>query len=224
MTKKIFPAFLECHALQQIQINHRNYHQHIPTWLQQRFDDLPLHQSCYNDASSSNTITLNHILQQHASMLTVTDAMLMTPLHILCCNPAATAEIIQLLKTAQPHATSMRNVINKMPLMMLLESKNKKFNAFHEDGQLLPLVGLLEQGLHIDALEMIWAFVDKMALTLELGNIDEVLVGLLTFMYGVNKTILTISICIWDTIFILIIVLMVLEFELLVKSKFQSVF
>jgi hypothetical protein len=120
-----FPAFLECHVLQQRQINHCNYHQHSPTWLQQRFDDLPLHQSCSNDASSSNnTITLNHTLQQYTSMITVTDAMLMTPLHILCCNPAATDEMIQLLKADQPYATSMRNAMNKIELKLMICVKN----------------------------------------------------------------------------------------------------
>jgi hypothetical protein len=48
--------------------------------------------------------------------------------------------------------------MNKTPLTMLLESKScEKYNALHDtDGQLLLLVGLLEQqGLDFEALEMI---------------------------------------------------------------------
>jgi hypothetical protein len=52
-----------------------------------------------------------------------------------------------MLKAAQPHAAaSMRNVMDKTPLMMLLETKSgrEKCSAFHDgDGQLLPLVRLL---------------------------------------------------------------------------------
>jgi hypothetical protein len=122
-------------------------------------------------------------------MLTATDAMLMTPLHILCCNPTVTTEMIQLLKAAQPYAASMRNVMNKTPLMMLLESKNcEKYNALHDaDGQLLPLVGLLEQqGLDFEALQMIMsASGNEMVLVSELQHNDEAS-GLLPFMYGAS--------------------------------------
>jgi hypothetical protein len=97
-------------------------------------------------------------------MLTENDAMLMTPLQILCCNPTATTEMIQVLKAVQPQVALMRNARNKMPLMILLESKSKKCNAFHdENGQLLLLIGLLEQGLDCYALDVIQAFdSDKM--------------------------------------------------------------
>jgi hypothetical protein len=186
VTKIYDGAFSKCHALQQRQINGRNCHQYISTWLRRRFDNLPLHQICYNDTSTLDTNTLNSLLQQHVSMFTSTDAMLMTPLHVLCCNPTATLEMIQLLIAAQRHTSLMRNAMNKTPLMMLLESKSKKNNAFHDqDGQLLPLVGLLEQGLDHDALEMIWTFDDKIVLFSELEKRDEVS-GLLPFMYGAS--------------------------------------
>jgi hypothetical protein len=98
-------AFDGCTSLEQRQPNGKNYHPNNNTWLQHRFDDLPLHQACYNNYNKNALITrsiLQNLTQQHASMLTVTDAMLMTPLHILCCNPTATTEMIQLLKAAQP--------------------------------------------------------------------------------------------------------------------------
>jgi hypothetical protein len=183
-------AFDECRSLKQRQPNGKNYHANNNTWLQQRFDDLPLHQACYNNNKNAliTRSILQNLIQQHASMLTVTDAMLMTPLHILCCNPTATTEMIQLLKAAQPHASSMRNVMNKTPLMMLLESRSrKKYNALHDaDGQLLPLVGLLKHGLDFEALEMIMsASGNEMVLVSELQHNDEAS-GLLPFMYGAS--------------------------------------
>jgi hypothetical protein len=186
-----YRAFNECTSLEQRQPNGKNYHANINIWLQHRFDDLPLHQACYNNYNKNALITrsiLQNLIQQHASsMITVTDAMLMTPLHILCCNPTATLEMIQLLKAAQPHAASMRNVMNKTPLMMLLESKShEKYNALHDaDGQLLPLAGLLEQGLDFEALEMIMSLSGNNIFVSEL-KIEDLTSGLLPFMYGAS--------------------------------------
>jgi hypothetical protein len=187
-------AFSGCTALNQRQTNGNNYHRNTHTWLRQRFNDLPLHQACFNyNTNTNNRITntnnLHDLIQQHSgtSMFTSTDAMLMTPLHVLCCNPTATLEMIQMLKAAQPDAASMRNVMNKTPLMMLLESKSKNYSAFHDEGgQLLPLVGLLEQGLDFDALEMIKsASVNDVVFVSELQHNDEAS-GLLPFMYGAS--------------------------------------
>jgi hypothetical protein len=186
-------AFDGCTALNQRQTNGNNYNADIDTWLHQRFNDLPLHQACFNYNTNTNTqITnksnLHDLIQQHsASMLISTDAMLMNPLHVLCCNPAATLEMIQMLKVAQPDAASRRNVMDKTPLMMLLESKNEDYSTFHDErGQLLPLVGLLEQGLDFDALVMIKsASVNDMIFVSELEIEDETS-GLLPFMYGAS--------------------------------------
>jgi hypothetical protein len=184
-------AFFKCIALNQRQPNGKNYHVNNITWLRQRFNDLPLHQACYNNNINTfitETTNLRSLLQQHnASMLTSTDAMIMTPLHVLCCNPTATLESIQMLKAAQPDAASMRNVMNKTPLMMLLETKSDKYSAFHdEDGQLLPLVGLLEKGLDVDALEMIMSVsANDMVFVSELQSNNETS-GLLPFMYGAS--------------------------------------
>jgi hypothetical protein len=157
-----YSTFCGCTSLKQKQPNGKNYHANNNTWLQQRFDGLPLHKACYNNYNKNDLITrsiLQNLTQQHASMLTVTNATHMSPLHIPCCSPTATTDMIQLLKAAQSHAASMRNAMNsKAPLMMLLESKScQKYNTLHDaDGQLLPPVGLLEQqGLDFEALEMI---------------------------------------------------------------------
>jgi hypothetical protein len=183
-------AFFKCIALNQRQPNGKNYHANTDTWLRQRFNDLPLHQACYNN--NTNTFitdkrNIHNLLQQHnTSMLTSTDAMAMTPLHVLCCNPTATLESIQILKAAQPPAALMRNVLHQTPLMLLLESKSKKYRAFHnEEGHLLPLVGLLEQGLDFDALEMIQSISGNNIFVSELQSNDETS-GLLPFMYGAS--------------------------------------
>ncbi len=186
-------VFWGCDVLDQRQTNGNNDHHDTVTWLRQRFNDLPLHQACFNYNTNTNTRITNtnnlpNLIQQHSgtSMLTSTDAMLMTPLHVLCCNPTATLEMIQMLKAAQPDAASRRNVMDKTPLMMLLESKSKNYSAFHdEDGQLLPLVGLLEQGLDFDALEMIKSVSGNNIFVSELEIEDETS-GLLPFMYGAS--------------------------------------
>jgi hypothetical protein len=185
-------AFDGCTALDQRQPNSNNYHDDTDTWLRQRFSNLPLHQACFNyniNTRITNTNYLHDLIQQHSgtSMLTSTDAMLMTPLHVLCCNPAATLEMIQMLKAAQPDAASMRNVMDKTPLMMLLESKNENYSALHDtDGQLLPLVGLLEQGLDFEALEMIKSTSDNGIIPVSELQRDDETSGLLPFMYGAS--------------------------------------
>jgi hypothetical protein len=78
--------------------------------------------------------------------------------------------------------------MNKTLLMMLLESRScEKYSAFHdEDGGLLSLVELLEQGLDLNALEMIMsASSDDMSFISELSINDETS-GLLLFMYGAS--------------------------------------
>jgi hypothetical protein len=183
-----FQAFVACDGLDQRQlVNGCNYHEDTDTWICQQFDNLPLHQMCYNDTSTLNTITFNKSIQEHASMIITNDAMLMTPLHILCCNPTATTEMIVQLQATEPQAASMENVMNKTPLMILLESKQIKYNAFQENGQLLPVVGLLEQGLDYNTFKVIWAFGgnNMRVLVSELEKRDETS-GLLPFMYGAS--------------------------------------
>jgi hypothetical protein len=108
-----------------------------------------------------------------------------TPIHP-SFNSTATFGIILLLKVAQPHVASIRNALNNTPLVKLLESKSKQCNTFHEDGQLLPLVGLFKWGLDFDTLEMIWAFVgDVMGVVSKLASRDDAS-GLLPFLYGAS--------------------------------------
>jgi hypothetical protein len=177
-------AFYECEALEQREANGYNNHVDTGTWLQQRFGNLPIHRACYDNTNTLTVNTLENLISQHAvSMLTSTDSMLMTPLHVLCSNPNATIEMIKLLKVAQPDAALMQNVMDKTPLRMLLECKSERYHRFHDkDGQLLPLVKLLQQGLDFDALEMILGYDNSMP---ELWKIDDTS-GLSPFMYGAS--------------------------------------
>jgi hypothetical protein len=178
--------FYNCDSLQQRQVNGCNYHANTGTWLRQRFDNLPIHQALYNSPNTMTATVLTNIIQQHTpTMLTSTDAMLMTPLHVLCCNPIVTAEMIQILKDACPDTASMRNVLNETPLMMYFKCKKKEYNAYHVDGQLLPLVQLLKSGIECKFLKVIWILYDQAMLVSQLEERNE-LSGLLPFMYGAS--------------------------------------
>jgi hypothetical protein len=101
---------------------------------------------------TTGTSILHDLIQQDnnaASSLTSTDAMLMTPLHVRCCNPTASIESIPMLKATLLQAASMRNVMYKTPLMMLLVITSEQYSRFgvedeDDKGELLPLVVLLK--------------------------------------------------------------------------------
>jgi hypothetical protein len=172
--------------LEQRKINCCNYHYSTDKWLRQRFDNLPLHQVLYNSSNTMTITLLAHIIQQHNSTMFIsTDAMLMTPLHVLCCNTAVTFEMIRMLKAACPDAVSMRNVLDETPLMMYLKCKKKEYYAYHVNGQLSPLVKLLELGIEYELLEVIWILYDEVMFLSELAERSEVS-GLFPFMYGAS--------------------------------------
>jgi hypothetical protein len=153
--------YANCRSLQQRQVNGYNHHDYNLTLLRQRFDDLLLHHVFYYSPNTMTMTLLTNIIQQHPSdMLTSTDAMLMTPLHVLCCNPAVSAVTIRILKDTCLDVVSMTNVLDETPLMMYLKCTTKDYNAYHVNGQLLPLIKLLEQGIKCEVLEVIWVFCD----------------------------------------------------------------
>ena len=90
-------------------------------WIQSRFDDLPLHQLCYN-INYATTDTLASI-QTNDQALTVEDAMGMIPLHILCYNPSATPNMIKQLVLKNHNAAQVTNIIGMTPLHMYLISR-----------------------------------------------------------------------------------------------------
>ena len=64
--------------------------------------------------------------------------------------------------------------------------KGKEYGRFHdENGELLPLVGLLEEGIDHDALEIIMKYDEGAVQVLELENRNDTS-GLLPFMYGAS--------------------------------------
>jgi hypothetical protein len=217
-----FQSFSECTALEQ-RVNrrlrksttiltwlHRCFHKRPRTWLHRRFHKLPLHQAFYHSSNTMTTTLVENLIQEYSSMLISTDKMLMTPLHVLCCSSTVTARMIQIFKDASPDtASSMRNVLGETPLMMYLKCKDTKYKACHVNGNLLPLVELLELGIECEVLEIIWIlhepppslvemlemgiqydvlemifkFYDVTLLLSELGEKNETS-GLLPFMYA----------------------------------------
>jgi hypothetical protein len=107
-------------------------------------------------------------------MPTSTDVMLMATLHVLCCSPTVRCEMIQIIKFAFPYTTSMRIVLGETQLIMYLKCKNKEYNTFHRNGQLMPLVDLLRLRIKCVILDVIWIFYDNITLASELERRDEV--------------------------------------------------
>jgi hypothetical protein len=174
-------AFDNCWRLEQRQADGFNNDTDTQTWLRQRFVNLPLHQAFYELEITMTTALLTNLIQQHSSLLTSVDAMLMTPLHVFCCSPTVTAEMIQILKVGCPDAASMTNVLGETPLMIHLAHKDKEYKRFYINGQLLPLVDVLELGINWDILNIIWILGNEMMLTSELEERNETS-GLLPFM------------------------------------------
>jgi hypothetical protein len=188
MTRIGYLAFYKCDTLHRRLVNGHNYHTDTEAWLRQRFDNLPLHQAFYHSPNTMTTTLLSNIIQRHATMLTSTDAMLMTPLHVLCCNPTVNAEMIQTLKDACPDTASMRNVLDETPLMMYLTCKRKEYNStYHVDRQKLSLVKLLKLGIERKFLEVIWILYNEAMLISQLEETNEIS-GLLPFMHGASLT------------------------------------
>ena len=140
-------VFDGCNALKERPPNGLNNNASTITWLQQRFNNLPLHQLLYN-ATTLTTTLLSNLIKQHWSTLAATDTMGMAPLHILCSNPnVRSLEMVQILTDTEPEAVFMTTVTGHTPLMMLLYLKGIQCNEYchEEDGKLvlLPLVKLL---------------------------------------------------------------------------------
>ena len=64
----------------------------ITTWFKTCFDDLPLHQLCYNISDTTTDIS---IIQINNKALIAQDALGMTPIHVLLSNSFATPDMIR---------------------------------------------------------------------------------------------------------------------------------
>ena len=114
-------VFENCEAL--FGRRHRDHHS-TEHWLRMRFDNLPLHEACYDpnltlERLSSLLINYDHIMTESWK-----DDMDMTALHILCCNPNATPQMIRVLKQARPQEVDCTNISGSLPLGIFLMSKN----------------------------------------------------------------------------------------------------
>ena len=136
-----------CTALDQQLINDDFGH-----WLKHRFDNLPIHQACYDIQVNINT--LSKVIQDNNDILASTDAMGMTALHILCCNPhVRSSQMIKILKAAYPKSASMVNVLGMTPVMLFLTCKGMGQEESKEESA--SFSDLMRLGLKIDEVEYV---------------------------------------------------------------------
>ncbi len=123
--------------------DHESYMENDYEWFQRRFENLPIHQACYdlgffsNTEGNTSTSTIKQqwsklevMFQNNLSSLCTKDDMGFTPLHILCCHPYVTSTMIQTLHTYYPKASQIRNKCEMTPLDMYLVTKGVL--AYHE--------------------------------------------------------------------------------------------
>jgi hypothetical protein len=107
--------FINCTLLNQRRHDGINYNIDTSKWLLQRFNDLPIHQACY-DAKVTPEKLSSLILYDNEGTVSSTDAMNMTALHILCSNPNVNAELIRIVKCAIPKAVVMTDLAGMIPI------------------------------------------------------------------------------------------------------------
>ena len=144
--------FLGCEALdQRLTDRDDTIHQdNTLLWLKHRFDNLPIHQACYNP--KLDVSTLSKLIQDNKHTVSSTDAMGMTALHILCCNANVTPKMIRMLKGAYPEAASVTSVTNMTPIMLFLACRGMKQEEL-EKGCPQSITSLMRLGLNGDELE-----------------------------------------------------------------------
>ena len=123
-------------------------------WLQQRFNNLPLHQVCYDSDVTLERIRRTISQPCNNDMLTALDEVGMTALHILVCNPFASS----LMMNVVAHANSMVNQMvckvkhtpDLSPLDLYLEVNNLRTNLLYSKLSLddcpIPIWKLMEKG------------------------------------------------------------------------------
>ena len=84
-----------------------------PDWLKNRFDNLPLHQLCYNPDITIEALTN---IPNDEPFLQSVDKMNMTPLHVLSCNPNTTLEMIQTFASKCPDAALVKTKNDTFPV------------------------------------------------------------------------------------------------------------
>ena len=147
----------------------------IDSWLSKRFDNLPIHQACYDITENNMTLdSFKALLDGNKRTLDTTDSMGMTPLHILSCNPAATRDMIKMLTC---NSTPVKCVNGFSPIMMFLACKGldqgyDKSNYFHTMKHGPKLNDLLKRGLLSEDVEKLLAYDDEVVLVSEMEKGD----------------------------------------------------
>ena len=115
-------AIVAVNAFEGCSMLNRSNQQNVINCLKRRFDDLPLHQLCYNINDDITTMDKELSTMQISNQaLETQDGLGMTPIHVLICNPCATPDIIRQIVSKNPNAAQVRNVIGKTPLHTYLE-------------------------------------------------------------------------------------------------------
>jgi hypothetical protein len=179
------PPFGCCTKLERIHIKHSRKID-MNTWLQSRFDNLLLHEICYdpnvtlqrlksfiqskagnihnniyNNSNSNSNSTDNNMGE-------ITDLLDMTALHVLSCNPNVTPKLIETVVKAFPKSTTMEATNNMTPLQLYLRSNG--LSSFDPKQVRVPLNLALEKGMDWHIIENILAFQQA---SLEQGVQDE---------------------------------------------------
>lgn len=117
-------AFIVCPKLKAVVANTNYNRTNITTWLNHRFNNLPLHQLCYDPVITSTmqlNLTIQTITNNKGDTLLPTDRMGMNSLHILVCNPAASAHLIEMLMTLEPSMSTMETIHRMTPIDLFLK-------------------------------------------------------------------------------------------------------
>lgn len=185
-------AFADCDKLEQRQTNKNgtnNYDPNIVTWLRRRFDDLAIHQACYdanhtNDANDNTQSAelvdrLSTLVQDNKQALMATDAMGMTPLHTLCCNPRATVEMIQLIVENDPSLRASTDVTDSTPLQLFLKCRRllslgggQKRSIMSKPMAMPLLHDMLKKGIELENLVILFALNNNSSSSIDNQQID----------------------------------------------------
>ena len=155
----------------------------IVTWLKTRFDDLPLHQLCYNISDTTTDISTTQIDNQ---VLTTQDALDMTPIHVLLSKPFTNPNLIKQLVSNNRDAAQVRNVDGKTPLHMYLEKTKCPQSVKYillQDGAEYDIHDMVEMGLGYEVMDVVLALSGR-HIEVELNNCNEE-IGFYPFMSAV---------------------------------------
>merc|ERR1712038_177772 len=93
-------------------------------WLQERFDNLPLHKTCYAlDVSPSKLQLALEKFKNKKDDILATDRLGLTALDVLICNPVVTPDLLQLLIDSAPEIKFQETVHGMSPVDLFMASR-----------------------------------------------------------------------------------------------------